>query len=208
MLGRVSETSRYGNGLGKRDVPAPVKLSRFSNLAAHYEVRFLEVLGINRDLRVLKDFGVGRLNGLREFRKSLSCGRQISDIAQSDVAVRLDGDRLIKFRRQQESQFQRVARIDPVPPISFVKPAPVSLGVVCGALSLLSDCPPLNRLGTKLFCPAAGSAAENMIKVKVRIFRFRTPNVHFLFSPQTFSGLKLGEIPVLASMIHLGKWLN
>ena len=60
VLGGVGEASGDGDCLRKGDVAAPVKFSRFPNLAAHNEVRFLEILGIDRDHRVLKDFGVGR----------------------------------------------------------------------------------------------------------------------------------------------------
>src|SRR5579872_896245 len=97
MLGRVRESTGYGNCPCKGDVTAPVKLSRFSNLAVHSEIGFLEVLGIYGEHRVLKDFGVGRLNGLSEFWKSLTFGPQVADIAQADVAIRLNNHSLIKL---------------------------------------------------------------------------------------------------------------
>ena len=121
MLGRVRKPSGNRNGLRQGDVAVPVKFSGFSNLPPDGEERFLELLGIDGDFRVLQDFGVGRFQRLGEFRKGLSRGRKVAHPTQGNVAVGLDGDGLIEFRRQREGQLQGVARIYPVTPVSFVK---------------------------------------------------------------------------------------
>ena len=68
-----------------------------SELAVGDEVRLLEILQHDNDLRLVQDLSVSRLQGLRQLRNRLTGNVHIANAPQRHETVRLHRDRLVEF---------------------------------------------------------------------------------------------------------------
>src|SRR5258706_16209560 len=98
------ETPRNGSRLCQRRIPAQVKLPWMPDFSTRDKVRFFKIYEPDREDGAVQCFRVGSSNRLSDVRNRLSFHVQIAHAEQSDEAIWLDGDHLIKLWSQSEIQ--------------------------------------------------------------------------------------------------------
>src|SRR5260370_42367262 len=86
-----------------------------ADLTVCNEIRFLKVLGNDRDDRIVQDLSVGRLQSAGQFRHILSIHLEITHTTQGNESVWLNRNgSLIEFRTQFKVDVKRIARVNRV----------------------------------------------------------------------------------------------
>src|SRR5581483_3508932 len=121
MLRLFGKASSDCYGFYNRKIAPQIVFAGLGYFARCNEIWLVEVSERDCDHGIVQDLGVGDLHRFREFGYRLPFYKDRANPSQGHVTVRLNGYRLVEFRRILEIQIKRVALAQTITRMSLMK---------------------------------------------------------------------------------------
>ena len=111
MLRRILQPTGNRHRLRHGCFSSQVKLARVTDLPAHNEVRFLEILQLYIDHWIVQNLAVRNSQQIGNLRQRQTLHVNVLNAAQGDESIRVDRHYLIEFRSKRKTQLQHIRRM-------------------------------------------------------------------------------------------------